>query len=57
MFDPEVHMDYVDVVERLNFVNTSPREIHKGNWVKPVKIKDVMYWRKSEIEDWIKLTS
>lgn len=55
--DTEVYMDIVDLTERLQFVNTSPREIHKGNWVKPVKINETMYWRRSEIEAWIKLTT
>jgi predicted DNA-binding transcriptional regulator AlpA len=55
--DASIYMDIVDLNDRLMFVDMSSREIHKGNWVKPVKINDVMYWRRDEIEAWIKLTT
>lgn len=55
--DFTIYMDYVDLVERLKYVNSSSREVHKGNWVRPVKINETMYWRRSDIEDWIKLTA
>lgn len=50
------YMDLADLNERLKYVNTAPKEVHKGNWVKPIKVDDVMYWHRGEVEAWIKMT-
>lgn len=52
-----LYYSYDELCDRLTGVDTTPRLIHQGNWVKPVKIAEEILWRRWEIEEWIILTT